>query len=400
MTARESTASRPFEGAGFIALMAIICSLSPFAMSLLVPAFPGLANEFSVDVAELQWLITAFLIGLGVAQPVHGALADRFGRRPVLLIGFFIFTLASLASLFVGDFFWLVLWRFVQAIGVSAGTVTSRTIINDVQDRERAAITLAYVSVAMGVGPIIAPVISGPLDLAFGWQSLYLLCVISGAVILFLAIVRLPETRPEMKTQSFSEVLSNYWYCLKNPAFLGFTAMFGFGQGIFFAFLPIAPDYFEIVLDYPRSVFIGSWVILSLAFMTGSFAGTRLTKKWGLDATLYRASLFLLVISAIWGAAFIVFGGNIYALIIPFILATFCTGLICPLALAGSISLFHKRAGTAAGLSSSLGLVLGGSFSLFSGLLYIGTLWPFYSLACVAILGNLLAVMLTKRNVT
>ena len=381
---------------GFILFMSAMCSLSPFAMSFIIPAFPGMAVEFGKPVAEIQFLVSAFLIGLGLAQPFHGLMADRYGRRPVLLVGFAIFIVASIASVMTTSWTALVICRFFQAAGVSAGTVTSRAIVNDIQPREEAAISLSYISIAMGLGPIIAPIFGGILDTSFGWRSIFMGCVAAGAIIFAMAILRLPETRP--KNTEPRKVGRDYKRLLSSPQFIGYTLMFGFGQGVFFAFLPFAPDYFENVLGHSTSFFISCWIALSLAFMAGSLLGTRLTRHVGMDTAILWASVWGVFAVAIMAIVYAVIGGNAIALTTTLILVMLATGLICPLSLAGSISIDPKLAATAAGLSSSIGLMLGGLFTVIGGMVYDQTLRPFIFLAAIAILGNLLAVGLTQRG--
>lgn len=379
---------------GFIAFMSVMCCLSPFAMSFLVPAFPSISAEFNKPVADIQFLISVFLIGLGVAQPIHGMLADRYGRRPVLLIGFALFTIASVVSVITTSWTALVLCRLFQAVGVSAGTVISRAIVNDVQPREDAAISLSYISIAMGVGPIIAPVFGGIFDTQFGWRSIFLGCALTGVFIWGLAMLRLPETRPISKEPR--NVSRDYGRLFRNPQFIGYTLLFGFGQGVFFAFLPIAPDYFENILGRSTSFFVASWIVLSLAFMSGSLIGSLLTKRVGMDKAIFLGSIWLIFAGAVMIFVYLVLGDNPFAITFSLGVALLGTGLICPLALAGSISLDPKLAATAAGLSSSLGLMLGGLFTVLGGVVYDGTLWPFIWLVVIAIIGNFLATLMTR----
>lgn len=381
---------------GFIAFMSAMCALSPFAMSFIVPAFPNMATEFNRPVADIQFLISVFLIGLGVAQPVHGILADRYGRRPVLITGFAIFILASLASVYTSSWTALVACRFFQAVGVSAGTVISRAIVNDIQPREEAAVSLSYISIAMGLGPIISPIFGAALDALYGWRSIFMGCLATGIVIWGLAVTRLPETKPANKEPR--KIVKNYNLLLRSPHFIGYTLMFGFGQGVFFAFLPFAPDYFENVLGHSTSFFVMCWIALSLAFMTGSLLGTRLTRRLGMDKSIFLASIWLIGAVMLLWLSYLVFGDNAYSVTGAIMLMMLGTGLICPLALAGSISLDDKLAATAAGLSSSIGLMLGGLFTVIGGRVYDQTLWPFIVLASVAILGNLIAMMMTRRQ--
>lgn len=398
MTQLAQTRS-PYSGWGFVLLMAVMCSLSPFAMSFPVPAFPDLSAQFGKSVADIQFLISVFLIGLGLAQPIHGMLADRFGRRPVLLIGFGIFIASSLAICFITSWEALVGLRFLQAVGVSAGTVTSRAIVNDVQTRDEAAVTLSYISIAMGLGPIMAPVMGGVLTETVGWHSIFAVCAGVGFVVWIMALQKIPESRPQSTgSKPVSVILTDYWTLLTSKAFLGYTFMFGFGQGIFFAFLPFAPDYFENVLGKATAVFVISWIGLSLAFMTGSFLGTRLVRRLGMEKTIRMASIWLLVAAMVLALTYRSLGDGVISATVPLMLMMLATGLICPLALTGSISFDPKLAGTASGLSSSLGLIIGGSFAVVSGKVYDGGLWPFVGLVTFAAIGNIMGMWMTQSG--
>ena len=383
---------------GFIIFMSVMCSLSPFAMSFPVPAFPGMAVQFDKPVAQIQLLISVFVIGLGVAQPIHGMIADRVGRRPVLIAGFSLFVFASIASVITTSWTALVICRFLQAVGVSAGTVISRAIINDIQPRDEAAVTLSYISMAMGVGPILAPIFGGILDSSFGWRSIFFACAVTGLIIWVMAVMRLPETRPA--NTEIRNIFRDYRRLLTSPKFVGYTLMFGFGQGVFFAFLPFAPDYFDVVLQRETSVFVTSWVFLSVAFIIGSAIGTQLTRRIGMDSAIFLASVWMFIAMGLMFAVYSIFGGGAIAVTVSLMAVLLGTGLICPLALAGSISVDARIGATAAGLSSSLGLILGGMFSIVSGKLYDQTLWPFLGLAFIAVLGNFMAVLLTRRRET
>ena len=141
-------------------LLSVASALSPFGMVVLVPTLNEFARAYGVDYAAIQFLISSYLFGLAAAQPFSGILCDRLGRRPVLLLGFAFFTLASLACAVVGSLPGLVVLRFLQAVGVSVGTVASRAIVRDTHDEEGTARAMAYIAAAMGVAPVIAPVAS------------------------------------------------------------------------------------------------------------------------------------------------------------------------------------------------------------------------------------------------
>ena len=149
--------SDPRQGWMLLLLLSIASSVSPFGMVVVVPTLHEVAQRYAVDAGTTQYLISAYLFGLGVAQPVCGSLADRFGRRVVMLTGFAVFAIASFLCAFVESIEVLIALRFAQAAGVSVGTVGSRAIVRDTHDAEGTVRALAFIATAMGVAPMIAP---------------------------------------------------------------------------------------------------------------------------------------------------------------------------------------------------------------------------------------------------
>ncbi|WP_138378895.1 multidrug effflux MFS transporter [Luteithermobacter gelatinilyticus] len=386
---------------GFVLFLATLSGLSPFAMAIVVPSLPGLAHIFQLEYDSLQYAVSAYLLGIGLSQPVHGFLCDRYGRRPVLLFSLLLFVLASLGCVIVENWFLLVTMRFMQAIGVGVGTVTSRAIVTDVSSRQHAAQTLSYIAMAMGIGPIIAPVLGGYLDVTFGWQSSFLFSGVVGAVVLLFAWARLAETRPDavrVTGGSFGQVLRQYLGLLRSPVFMGYTLVFGFCQGTFFAFLPVAPQVFETRFRIGAELFGVYWGILSFSYMLGAFFSGRLMRTFDLDATLFAGcsglfvSTLILFLAALYGSV------TFMVLLSTITVGMFFSGIASPLALTGSVSHNPEMAGAASGLSSSLGMGVGALFSILTGHLFDGTEGPMIRLMGMAVTGVMMALFMSRNR--
>ena len=135
-----------------------------------------------------------FLLGLALAQPLHGILADRYGRRPVLLWGFGLFTLSSFACAYVGDIYWFILFRFLQAIGIASGIVVARAIVRDMTTIDETARYTAYLAAGMGIAPMLAPMLSGFLIEESGWRFSFQLTAVLSVFVLVWLLSSLPET--------------------------------------------------------------------------------------------------------------------------------------------------------------------------------------------------------------
>src|SRR5215813_9387910 len=185
---------RPANSLAVTALLTAMVALGPISTDLYLPSLPGLARYFDVSVADAQLTLSSFLIGLATAQLIYGPLSDRFGRRPVLLIGLAIYVIASIVCMLSPSVPVLVVARFVQAVGACVGPVLGRAIVRDVHGREGAARVLAYMSAAMALAPAIGPILGGFLEEWFGWRINFLVLVLFGSSGLFMAWQILPET--------------------------------------------------------------------------------------------------------------------------------------------------------------------------------------------------------------
>ena len=152
-------------------LLAAISSLSPFGVSIMVPLVPLLGASTGRSLTDLQYLFSIYVIGLAVSQPIFGIVADRNGRRLVLLLGFAGFVASSVMLIFAETLEAMVLLRFLQAVGVGVGTVVARGIIRDHLPPPEALKAFALLTAAMGFTPVVAPVVGGFLAPLMGISS-------------------------------------------------------------------------------------------------------------------------------------------------------------------------------------------------------------------------------------
>ncbi len=149
-------------------------AVGPLSLNILAPAMPGLIVDASAPrPAPCSSRSRCILLGMAISQLVLGPLSDRFGRRPVMLAGLVLTVVASFAALATTSIAGLIVARTLQAFGATAGIVIGRAVIRDLYDRDRAASMIGWVTMAMVVAPMIAPLIGGALDTALGWQAIF-----------------------------------------------------------------------------------------------------------------------------------------------------------------------------------------------------------------------------------
>src|SRR5215468_12246592 len=227
---------RPPNSLPVTALLTALVALGPISTDLYLPSLPSLARYFAVGVDDIQLTLSVFLVGLATAQLVYGPLSDRFGRRPVLLVGLAIYVVASIVCMLSPSVPVLVVARFVQAVGACVGPVLGRAIVRDVHGREGAARVLAYMSAAMALAPAIGPILGGFLEEWFGWRANFLALVCYGILGAAITWQILPETNklPDLEAARLDRILRGYQGFLGHRRYVGYVLCCAFAySGIF-----------------------------------------------------------------------------------------------------------------------------------------------------------------------
>ena len=138
-------------------LLIAITALAPVSLQIFIPALPAIQTSFGTETGTTQLVLSLSIFANAIATLVYGPLSDRFGRRPVVLVGLVLFLLGSVLSTIAPSITFLILARIVQSSGAAAGMVLARAIIRDLYDREQAASAISYLTMAMVVAPMVAP---------------------------------------------------------------------------------------------------------------------------------------------------------------------------------------------------------------------------------------------------
>jgi len=380
---------KPHLSIPLLVLLSATSALSPFAMVVLAPALDAIGKQFGVGAAHTQFLVSAYLLGLAFAQPAAGILCDRLGRRPVMLVGFAVFVVASCVCAFVERLDVLVVMRFVQAAGVSVGTVTARATVRDLHDDAGSARALSYISAAMGLSPIVGPMIGGLVSGAYGAQAVFLVSATIGAVTWIWGLARYPETAaPAGRSHpSLTEWLQSYLALLRSRVFIGYSMMYGLAQAAFFAFMTVGATVFSRDLGMGPAEFGATWGALAASYVAGATLTGKLSARIPLRKLLGIGLAILFAGTASLLVLVLAVGVTYWTLTVPLIVLSGANGIVTPLSLAGAVAYRPLIAGSSSGLSSAIGLTLSGAFTIVAGTLYTGEFLP------IAILMTLVAVL-------
>lgn len=353
-----------------LAMLVAVTGMGPLAMQLLVPSMPGLRQVFGSAYTTVQLTLTLYLVGVAAGQLAYGPISDRFGRRPTLLAGIAIFFVGSIACLLAPTIELLILGRVVQALGACAGLVLSRAIIRDVYPRDMAASMIGYVTMAMVLSPMVAPIIGSALDEQFGWRTIFAFAAAAGAAIMGFALFHLHETNHQKRaTDGPVQMALSFARLLRVPAFNAYAFQGAFSSVAFFSFIGGGSYVAQEILGASKMVYSTCFLSLSGAYMLGNGLAGRISAKVGGDRMIWTG-VGLGVAGSLAGLIFTVTDSlTLWTLFGATAVVSVGNGMALPNAMAGAVSVDPRSAGAASGLAGFLQLALGAMAQYTVGLL-------------------------------
>lgn len=380
-------------------LLVALTAAGPFAMQIFIPALPTIQRVFEVNAATAHLVFSVSGFAMAVATLAFGPLADRFGRRPVLIASMVLYIIGSAWATAAPTIEGLIFGRVIQAVGGVAGLVLARTIVRDLFDRDRSAEMIAYLTVGMVIIPMMSPAVGGLLIDSVGWRSNFALPGIIGVLIFVATLKFLPETNPRRDP---SVPQHSLWQgtklLVRNPAFIAYAGQASASMGVFFSFLAGAPYLVQDVMGQPASVY-GFWFILvAFGFGVGNFTAARISSRIGLDRSILLGSTLVLTVITLIGVTMLAGHWHTWALFPPMMLVGFGQGFALPNAQAGALSVDPSIAGTASGIGGFAQLGFASLMSQVVGASHNGTPYPMLSVMflCAVLM---LAFMLLPRPI-
>jgi DHA1 family bicyclomycin/chloramphenicol resistance-like MFS transporter len=381
----------------WLLILGAIVAIGPMSIDMYLPAFPALRAHFSATEAATQLTLASYFIGMAIGQLVYGPVSDRFGRKTPLLVGLALYVAASFACIYAPSIDALVVLRFLQALGGSAGMVMTRAMVRDRFAPQHMARVLSALVLVMGAAPILAPS-AGSLVLSFaGWQAIFVVLTGFGLLCFAAAALGLAETHHgERAALAPRSVLLGYLRLLSHRRFMGYALSGGVAQGGMFAY--ISASSFVFIDHYGLSPTAYGWVFgtNALGLILGSQLNGRLLKRMPAQQVLraalrtYFAAGLLMLLSVLTG-----FGG-LFGVLLPLFVCLSSLGFTFPNSTAAAMAPFGDRAGAASALLGTLQFSIAGVTGTLVGHLHDGTPLP---MAAVIAFCGLSATVLLRRLV-
>jgi DHA1 family bicyclomycin/chloramphenicol resistance-like MFS transporter len=337
------------------AVLALLTGLGPLSTDMYLPSLPAIARDLNASAAQTQLTLSAFLLGFAAGQLLYGPVADKVGRRPVLLFGLSLFLAATLACTLAPGITTLTIARFCQALGASGPIVLARAMVRDLYEGPRAGRELSRMGSIMGLVPAIAPIFGGVLQGLFGWRSVFGTMLIIGATLAGTVALLLPETLRTRRTAplSFVGIVRGFGALLRHRGYRVYVALVALTYGGLFAFISASSFVLQDLYGLSELAYGFSFGITVIGFIAGTMLAQRLVARRGLDGTIGLGVACLAVGGAVMLTLVAAGVPSSLAITVPMGIYGMGVGLTMPQATAAAMAPFPGAAGAA---SSFLGI--------------------------------------------
>ena len=377
-----NTTTRPTLTPPLLAVLALLSAFTPLSIDMYLPALPVIAVDLRSSAGDIQLTLSAFMIAFGVGQIFYGPAGDRFGRRPVILIGLVIYVLTSIGCAFAAAAGHLIALRFLQGLAACGGVVLARTMVRDLAEKDHAARAMSLMMACTSIAPMLAPVIGGQVMWFAGWRAIFWVLASAGVIAFVVAWFQLPETlKPEYRQPLvFTQILKRFGELLTTRTFVGYALTSSFMFAALFSYISGSPFVFiERYGISPRlyGVVFGGMVI----FMTiGSLFNARFVRLLGAGRILRVA----VIVPAVSGAAAMVMGWiearygtiGLWPFLVCMVFQIATLSLIAPNSTAMAMQRYPHMAGTASSLMGVMTFGAGAIFGAIVGQTFDSTIAP------------------------
>jgi len=348
-----------------MATLILLTAMGILSLNMFAPSLTHIAEDFGADYGLVSLSIGGYLAITAVLQLILGPLSDRYGRRPVLLFGMAIFTVASVGCYLAPTVEIFLGFRLLQGAVIS-GMALSRAVIRDIVPEKEAASKMGYINMAVAVAPMIAPTFGGFLDELFGWRANFATYAILGAGLTVLAWQDLGETNAH-KSATFRAQFEAYPELFKSRRFWGYSICLAFSVSGFYTFTAGAPLVAQEIFGMSPSQ-LGLWMgTITLGFFVTSFIAGRLSGRFALTTMMMAGRI--LTCSGLFLGFCILLAGFVhpYVFFASTVFVGMGNGLTLPSANVGAMSVRPQLAGSASGLSGALTVGAGAVVTTVTG---------------------------------
>jgi DHA1 family bicyclomycin/chloramphenicol resistance-like MFS transporter len=352
----------------FAVLLAVLGMLGPFSIDTYLPAFFGISASLGATPLEMQQTLSAYLFGFAFMALFHGAISDSFGRRPVVLWGLGVFTLASVGCALSQSIGQLIFFRAMQGLSTGAGIVIARAVVRDMFAPSQAQKVMSQITLFFGAAPAIAPLLGGWLLIHSSWHAIFWFLAALG-VVLWIANYRLlPETLHPTQRQHFhiKNLLAGYWQLGADPRFLLLALASGVPFNGMFLYILSAPVFLGEHLQLLPQQFFWCFLVTIGGIMSGAWVSGRVAGKISQKRQIRNGFVIMLCIGVVNLIANLLFTAHVSWALWPLGIFAFGWAMMVPVVTLLILDLHPDRRGMASSLQMFIG---SGSNGIVAGLI-------------------------------
>jgi MFS transporter, DHA1 family, multidrug resistance protein len=277
-----------------VLFLALLLGIQPITTDLYLPALPAITEGFGASMVQAQLTFTALLLAFGVSQLVWGPISDRYGRRPVLIMGLVGYVAASLGSVFASSMDLLITWRAIQGVAMGAVVMCARAMTRDLYTPVDGARAMSKGLSGLGVIACMSAPLGGLLSDWWGWRAALGALTVFGLMVLCLVALRFQETLKSRNPLALQPaVLLRTWgTILSNSTFWAYALLGAAAYGVLFTFLASSAFVFVKVLGLSKTQYGFVLTGMSMTYIAGTFMCRRLLVRYGVQRTVWLGACF------------------------------------------------------------------------------------------------------------
>ena len=372
-------------------ILALLMGIQPVTTDLYLPALPALAEGFGASMAQAQYTLSALLLAFGVSQLIWGPLSDRFGRKPILLAGLSLYTMAAVGAAWADSIQLLITWRILQGLSMGAVVMCGRALVRDLYSPLDGARVMSKGLTGLGVLACLSAPLGGFLSGHFSVRATLLALAVFGALSLLVVTLRFEESLPQKNLNALeaTSLVRNWWMILKNPVFLTYSALSSFSYCVLFVFLASSSFVFIKIFGFSSAMYGLVMFGMSANYILGTVLCRWLLTRIGITRTVALAGGFSLLGGTLLGVLALAGVHSFWAVMLPFYVVAIGHGIHQPCGQTGAIVPFGKAAGTASAVNGFLMMLLAFVTGAWLSKNYDGSVMPmamgvWFWTACIA----------------
>jgi DHA1 family bicyclomycin/chloramphenicol resistance-like MFS transporter len=340
-------------------IAALLAMIGPFSIDAYLPSFPDIELEFGISRAVLSQSLAIYLMAFAISTLFWGPLADRYGRRLVILFSMALYTLGSVGCALADSAETFMLLRVIQGLAASGGFIAGRAMIRDAHDAETAHRAMSQVMMLFALAPAIAPVLGGWLHDQFGWRSVFWFLSIFGSLLLLMGFL-VKETLHNEQRRSIhpATVMRVYFGAISHKRFPALVLCLSLSFGGLFLYIAGAPTVIYDFLGLGSDDFGWLFIPIVSGLILGSSISARLAHRWPAQRTISIGLLVMMAATALNLITVNLFPAGIITLVGPLVLYVTGLAVMMPAITVLALDCLPTHRGTAASMQGFLQSVI------------------------------------------